>query len=622
MISRLSTVQKSDITLFAHDRRVGFPEIPHSSDASSFLEFTMGIMDAAVPPEAVIPTVRHGLAQREARRAGRIIREWPDYPQDDADDFIDHSISTLMDWRLKVRSRTRFALDMGNNPIPGIFLEDSILRLQLYGLYQEIKDIAALEDALENWRKDLIEEWHRQETQVIYDFQQPKSLRRTLRENSGPRLLREARIVFILGVLAATWKSQAPHLRHNFWEGQMKLEQALGEILHRQKTFMEGLTVAEIIEQWKKGDRKAKWIQWNPSHPSNTEPANASTPGALTTRREEIQAQWNKAAREAGAAQIEFVNEIDNEELPPNIGGLFVYLERSYRFEVAVNPKITTPSGCHCEGGALCTTRTCHHKPDAAVRSEYNRRLFDFGVDSHVRECNSLCSCLADCANRIAQQPRSIAIQIFKTEKCGWGARAAVNIKKGTVVGIYTGLIIRRHDAVNLSSFRVSYCFDLNALEDPDGETPENSYTVDAFACGNWTRFINHSCEPNLKAIPVMYDTMPEDNLPYLAFVATRSISAYTELTFDYNPFHQREWEMKKYKDSRKGDDEEKSEEEPTPLPVRCRKLSWVVVSAKGVKRKSALVQFKSLYRDAGIMAPQGTKPGSVGCVPSHNCEC
>ncbi|KAJ6555188.1 hypothetical protein DFH09DRAFT_924133, partial [Mycena vulgaris] len=171
--------------------------------------------------------------------------------------------------------------------------------------------------------------------------------------------------------------------------------------------------------------------------------------------------------------------------------------------------------------------------------------IFDFGVNSEVVECNSLCACSSDCANRIAQRPRRIAIQIFKTGKRGWGVRAAVDIEKGAMVGIYTG---RRQEVETLPSFRVSYCFDLDALEDST-KTPKNSYSVDAFACGNWTRFINHCCEPNLKIIPVMYDNAPKDNLPYLAFVATQNISAHSELTFDYNPGRQREWAMKKYKE-------------------------------------------------------------------------
>ncbi|KAJ7265029.1 hypothetical protein C8J57DRAFT_1330690 [Mycena rebaudengoi] len=42
---------------------------------------------------------------------------------------------------------------------------------------------------------------------------------------------------------------------------------------------------------------------------------------------------------------------------------------------------------------------------------------------------------------------------------------------------------------------------------------------------------------------------MPEDNMPYLALVATENIPAFTELTFDYNPAHQTEWELKRYRE-------------------------------------------------------------------------
>jgi hypothetical protein len=51
----------------------------------------------------------------------------------------------------------------------------------------------------------------------------------------------------------------------------------------------------------------------------------------MQNSREEIQRRWNRVARDAGAAQIEFINDVDDEELPPNIGRLFVYLERSYQ---------------------------------------------------------------------------------------------------------------------------------------------------------------------------------------------------------------------------------------------------------------------------------------------------
>jgi hypothetical protein len=56
----------------------------------------------------------------------------------------------------------------------------------------------------------------------------------------------------------------------------------------------------------------------------------------LHPSREIIEHEWNKIAREAGAAGIEFINEVDDEEVPPGIGILFPYVERSYLLYVFV----------------------------------------------------------------------------------------------------------------------------------------------------------------------------------------------------------------------------------------------------------------------------------------------
>ena len=51
------------------------------------------------------------------------------------------------------------------------------------------------------------------------------------------------------------------------------------------------------------------------------------------------------------------------------------------------------------------------------------------------------CACGADCPNRVAQRPRRIPIEIFKTRECGWGVRSGVDIEEGRVLGIYTGWV-------------------------------------------------------------------------------------------------------------------------------------------------------------------------------------
>ncbi|KAJ7239656.1 hypothetical protein C8J57DRAFT_1527999 [Mycena rebaudengoi] len=321
-------------------------------------------------------------------------------------------------------------------------------------------------------------------------------------------------------------------------------------------------------------------------------------PNVIKPRREIIQDQWNKIAHEAGAAGIEFVNEVDDEEVPPGIGILFPYVERSYLFDIGT-AESTALAGCECDGKSGCNNARPGRCPCASASSTLKngpaytqlrlnliyrhtlqgihtcldfQGLFAFTTESEIVECNSACGCSPQCNNRLAQFPRQIPAQIFKTEKRGWGARLPVDIVRGQVVGLYTGLLIRREEADKLSGSRASYCFDLDVNEGPDEETPENAYSVDAYGCGNWTRFINHSCSPNLQIISVVYDAMPEvsllrihmtsilfersrvnlfleDNMPYLALVATENIPAFTELTFDYNPAHQTEWELKRYRE-------------------------------------------------------------------------
>jgi len=54
---------------------------------------------------------------------------------------------------------------------------------------------------------------------------------------------------------------------------------------------------------------------------------------------------------------------------------------------------------------------------------------------------------------------------------------------------------------------------------------------VDARYYGNWTRFINHSCNPNLHIVPVRID---QPSPPHLAFFTLRTIQANEELSYSY----------------------------------------------------------------------------------------
>ncbi|KAI0666231.1 hypothetical protein C8Q78DRAFT_1060316 [Trametes maxima] len=263
-------------------------------------------------------------------------------------------------------------------------------------------------------------------------------------------------------------------------------------------------------------------------------------------RRATLQQKWAK--RLNGSASVTLVNEINSEETPYLVEG-FRYIERGYvrAEDVPLNSQLNADylvscdcddrcyeaEQCGCQGPSEMTD-------DAGYRIfAYTKdRLFNFQLPSgmEVIECNESCSCDAGCPNRVAQLPRDIPIEIFRTRECGWGARATIPLRKGKVAGIYTGQLIRREEADRRIDERRSYIFDLDFREGADDEEDTERFSVDGHAYGNWTRFVNHSCEPNMRVFPVVWDTIPELNQPYLAFVATEYIPARTELTIDYDP--------------------------------------------------------------------------------------
>ena len=106
------------------------------------------------------------------------------------------------------------------------------------------------------------------------------------------------------------------------------------------------------------------------------------------------------------------------------------------------------------------------------------------------------------------------------------------NIKAGSFVVEYVGEVItsdvaeergKKYDAEGRT-----YLFDLDFNL---GE--ENIYTVDAAFYGNLSRFINHSCDPNLSIFSVFINNL-DPNMPQLAMFAKRDIKRGEQITFDY----------------------------------------------------------------------------------------
>lgn len=106
----------------------------------------------------------------------------------------------------------------------------------------------------------------------------------------------------------------------------------------------------------------------------------------------------------------------------------------------------------------------------------------------------------------------------FIGDDVGHGVFAEENIKKGQMIGEYTGIV----KPVNFS----------NRVEDFDyawGFPHPTKYVIDSKDAGNFTRFVNHSNHPNVE---MMY--VPIDNKWHLIYVANQDIKKDQQLLADY----------------------------------------------------------------------------------------
>ncbi|KAK2760729.1 hypothetical protein FQN54_001965 [Arachnomyces sp. PD_36] len=150
-----------------------------------------------------------------------------------------------------------------------------------------------------------------------------------------------------------------------------------------------------------------------------------------------------------------------------------------------------------------------------------------------IFECSSRCQCASTCFNRVVQHGRTIKLEIFDTHGRGFGLRSPEPIYAGQFIDCYLGEVITESEAdirEEATEHQASYLFSLDYYTEND-----TMNVVDGRKFGGVTRFINHSCRPNLKLFPATQNH--GDRYIYdLAFFALRDIPPMTELTFDYNP--------------------------------------------------------------------------------------
>lgn len=250
---------------------------------------------------------------------------------------------------------------------------------------------------------------------------------------------------------------------------------------------------------------------------------------------------------------IPVINVIDN---PPIAPPGFKYIKS---VQVARNVIIPpSASGCDCKG--KCTNpRSCScarlNGSDFPYVDKDGGRLIE--AKDVVFECGPGCSCGPSCINRVSQRGLKYQLEVYRTANKGWAVRSWDVIPSGAPVCEYFGILRRNDELDNVSGnefiFDIDCWHTMNEIggrerRKGDGSAPaidplkkvdvkmdesESEFCIDAGSCGNVTRFINHSCQPNL-FVQCILSTHHDIRLARIVLFAADDILPMQELTYDY----------------------------------------------------------------------------------------
>jgi len=163
-------------------------------------------------------------------------------------------------------------------------------------------------------------------------------------------------------------------------------------------------------------------------------------------------------------------------------------------------------------------------------------------INNHEQkyECNINCECSENCNNRIVQRGLNKKLLINYISKTkGFGVFALQEIKKDEFICEYVGEIIDKATAFerierNKIRRKNNYVLQLREIYK---NLVVNTF-IDAEEKGNVSRFINHSCDPNL-----YFDIIRINHfIPQVAFYAKRDINIGEEIHFSYIDNEDNSW--------------------------------------------------------------------------------
>ncbi|PYH88329.1 SET domain-containing protein, partial [Aspergillus ellipticus CBS 707.79] len=134
-------------------------------------------------------------------------------------------------------------------------------------------------------------------------------------------------------------------------------------------------------------------------------------------------------------------------------------------------------------------------------------------------ECD-LCGSAEDCDCAVHRFPGEM-IQLVDTGTMGVGVRTLIGFKKGDILGEFLGRLFPPHYAGDP-------VYALKMLS-KTGVPPGTVAMISPRRLGNWTRFINHSCEPSME-----FGMRTIGKRATMTLEPIRNIHAFEELTIDY----------------------------------------------------------------------------------------
>ena len=221
-----------------------------------------------------------------------------------------------------------------------------------------------------------------------------------------------------------------------------------------------------------------------------------------------------------------------------NSTALFEHISlRSYSIEGRDDKESYYP-GCQCKSCSPTLCNCIFNATQPAAKPIFTDGLLNIEeIHSNteytlpIYECNSKCICDSSCVNRVTQKGGVEGLEVFSTENRGLGLRTNKHIPTGIFVAEFVGEVVRVIEAKTRLEKLTERdpCF-IIVLKEHAGDSKTFITCIDATLKGNESRFINHSCEPNLIMLPVRINSV----VPHLCLFSGREIAGGEEVTYDY----------------------------------------------------------------------------------------